>query len=191
MRTTAPAGSGGPTARRVAWTGPTADAWSFCRRKAKARRFFSKPATPRSSCGKCGRSGPRARKRREAKESCLIQDEPGRESGFSYNMSLDERSRMLGQRALPTLKNQNTLCWKTNEVGDAPPSRWSAPELKIQSESSPQRRETLRPRLQAHCSMRKRCLIRFGSRGDLQMLTPLPARVYRYGLVPRCDSCYP
>src|ERR1035437_6345278 len=29
-------------------------------------------------------------------ESCLIQDEPGEGGGFSYKMSLEERSRMLG-----------------------------------------------------------------------------------------------
>src|ERR1019366_74382 len=29
-------------------------------------------------------------------QSCLIQDEPGGGAGFSYKMSLEERSRMLG-----------------------------------------------------------------------------------------------
>src|ERR1019366_4765774 len=29
-------------------------------------------------------------------QSCLIQDEPGEGGGFSYKMSLEERSRMLG-----------------------------------------------------------------------------------------------
>ena len=50
-------------ASRFACTGPMADAWSFCRRKATARRFFSKPANPKNSCGKCGRRGPAARDR--------------------------------------------------------------------------------------------------------------------------------
>src|ERR1019366_3883017 len=35
-------------------------------------------------------------KHRCAPQSCLIQDEPGGGAGFSYKMSLEERSRMLG-----------------------------------------------------------------------------------------------
>src|SRR5450759_441966 len=45
-------------------------------------------------------------------ESCLIQDEPGEGGGFSYKMSLEERSRMLGpatQRLAP--------CWSSPRVG--------------------------------------------------------------------------
>ena len=46
-------------------------------------------------------------------ESCLMQDEPEAEIGFSYKMSLKERSRMLG------IENQHAG-WRAPEPGTDP-----------------------------------------------------------------------